>query len=296
MNVNDVDTLVQRHFEEASGTLRDCPVNELNRGESTRRNYFIFKIDLVGSTDTLRSVRPATYARIAHTYLSTVDRITQQHGAEGAQTEYHGDGVLALFPERGNAGTEVLRAAILSHYAVNKLRREAGMTGLHPKVLLHFAPLVVAKIGPYNESHRVAIGVPIHLVSKKEKEIGPRQIWMSDEFARQLQQSDRAQLLTRRTVQRTETKMVPDEAASYSDGLARLGDLFASSAPLTTQHRLADLLKNYPAPLTPLSAPAPSAPRMVSKQVTVNEPDGHFLKLGVAYNALKLPLRMLSDG
>jgi len=109
--------------------------------------------------------------------------------------------------------------------------------------------------------------VPIHLVSKKEKEIGPRQIWMSDEFARQLQQSDRAQLLTRRTVQRTDTKMVPDEAASYSDGLARLGDLFASSAP-----------------------------RMVSKQVTVNEPDGHFLKLAVAYNALKLPLKMLSDG
>src|SRR6185437_11197142 len=81
MNANDVDTLVQRHLGEASGTLRDCPVNELNRGECTRRNYFIFKIDLVGSTDTLRSVRPATYARIAHTYLSTVDRITQQHGA-----------------------------------------------------------------------------------------------------------------------------------------------------------------------------------------------------------------------
>jgi class 3 adenylate cyclase len=166
MNANEVDALVLRHFEEASGTLRDCPVNELNRGESTRRNYFIFKIDLAGSTDTLRSVRPAIYARIAHSYLSTVDRITQQHGAEEAQTEYHGDGVLALFPERGNAGTEVLRAAILSHYAVNKLRREAGITGLHPKVLLHFAPLVVAKIGPYNESHRVAIGVPIHLVSK----------------------------------------------------------------------------------------------------------------------------------
>jgi hypothetical protein len=33
---------------------------------------------------------------------------------------------------------------------------------------------------------------------------------------------------------------------------------------------------------------------MVSKQVTVNEPDGHFLKLAVAYNALKLPLKMLS--
>lgn len=296
MNGNDVDALVQRHLAEASGTLRDCPVNELNRGESTRRNYFIFKIDLVGSTETLRSVRPATYARIAHTYLSTVDRITQQHGAEGAQTEYHGDGVLALFAERGNVGTDVLRAAILSHYAVNKLRREAGVAGLHPKVLLHFAPLVVAKIGPYNESHRVAIGIPIHYVSRKEKEIGARQIWMSDEFARQLRQPDRATLLTRRTVQRIETKMVPEEPAAYSDGLASLGALFAPSTPLTAQQGLADLLRQYSVPQTPLSAPAPTAPRMVAKKVTVNEPDGYCVKLIAAYNALKLPPGMISAG
>jgi hypothetical protein len=251
---------------------------------------------LVGSTETLRSVRPATYARIAHTYLSTVDRITQQHGAERTQTEYHGDGVLALFPERGNVGTEVLRAAILSHYAVNKLRREAGITGLDPKVLLHFAPLVVAKIGPYNESHRVAIGVPIHLVSKKEKEIGARQIWMSDEFARQLQRPDRANLLTRRTVQRIETKMVQEEPPSYSHGLGSLGALFAPSTPPTAQQRLAGLLTKYPAPQTPLSLPFYTAPRMVPKNVTVNEPDGYCVKLVVAYNALKLPLATLSGG
>jgi hypothetical protein len=184
----------------------------------------------------------------------------------------------------------------LSHYAVNKLRREAGIVGLLPKVLLHFAPLVVAKIGPYNESHRVAIGMPIHLVSKKEKEIGPRQIWMSDEFARQLQQPDRAQLLTRRTVERIETKAVPEEAPSYSAGLANLGSLFAPSTPLTQQQRIADLFRKYPAPQTLLSAPAPTAPRMVSKQVTVTEPDGHFVKLVAAYSALKLPVGMLSGG
>jgi class 3 adenylate cyclase len=293
MNGADVDWLIQRHLGEASGTLRDCPVNELNRGESTRRNYFIFKIDLTGSTEVLRSVRPATYARIGHAYLSTVDRITQEYGAEAEQTEYHGDGVLALFPERGNVAAAVLRAAILSHYAVNKLRREASITGVHPKVLLHFAPLVIAKIGPYSESHRVAIGIPIHLVSKKEKEIGARQIWVSDEFARQMALGDRTALLTRRTVVKTETRLVPEEPAvppSYSSALASLGDLIYPPAPLTPQQRLADLLRGYPGPLSP----APEAPRMVSKTVTVNEPDGHCVTLVAAYNALNLPVAILS--
>ena len=119
---------------------------------------------------------------------------------------------------------------------------------------------------------------------------------MSDEFARQLQQPERASLLTRRTVQRTETKMMPEEPASYSHGLASLGNLFAPSTPPTPRQRLADLLTRYPAPQTPLSMPLSTARRMVPTNVTVNQPDGQYVKLIDAYHALKLPVVTLWGG
>jgi class 3 adenylate cyclase len=288
MNGADVDTLIARHLGEASGRLRECPVNEIGRGEATRRNYFIFKIDLVGSTQAFRAEKPGTYVRVAHAYLSTVDSITQACGAEREQTEYHGDGVLALFPERGNTATEVLRAAILSHYAVNRLRKqEPGLSWLRPKVLLHYAPLVVAKIGPWSESHRAAIGTPIHDVSKKEKTISAQQIWASDQFARLLIAAERTAFLTRNTVSRTEVRQVP--ATPIPSG-PTLSDFLGVTplAPETLEQRLARLSYLYQFPATPLT-PA----RTVPQTVTVQEPDGYLVKLPSVYNALRLPQAVL---
>lgn len=269
--------------------MRDCPVNEIGRGEATRRKYFILKTDLVGSTEAFRSEKPGTYVRVAHAYLSTVDGITQAFGAEPAQTEYHGDGVLALFPEWGNTAAAVVRAAILSHYAVNRLRKqEAELSWLRPKVLLHYGQLAVAKIGPWTESHRVAIGTPIHDVSKKEKGVSAQQIWVSDQFARQMEAADRTALLIRRTVPRTETRMLPEVLPPTSSSSGTLAELLGLglSAPWaeTPQQRLARLLYQYPS--TPLSPPPP---RMVAQTVTVHDPDGYSVKMATAYNALGLP-------
>ena len=197
MTGDDINDLLNRYWSETTGLMRDCSVSELVRGECTSRPYFILKIDLIGSTRLLAGQRPATYARIAHSYLSAIDSITQQFGAEPEQTEYHGDSVLALFPERGNSAVEVLTAAIQAHYAVHQLRHMAGIP-LRPKVLLHFAPLTVAKVGPWSETHRVAIGLPIHLVAKHEKDITSAVVWLSDAIAAKLGSQIRWQFLERR--------------------------------------------------------------------------------------------------
>lgn len=65
----------------------------------------------------LNEARGGLQAFSAHAYLSTVDAITQQFGAEREQTEYQGDSVLAFFPGRGNSVEEVVSAAVQAHYA-----------------------------------------------------------------------------------------------------------------------------------------------------------------------------------
>jgi class 3 adenylate cyclase len=196
MNAIDIDALLKRYFGESTGSMRRCSVSELGRGECTSRPYFIFKIDLVNSTLFLKNQKPASYARIAHAYLSTIDAITQEFGAEPEQTEYQGDGVLALFPERGNTAIEIVSAAIQAHYAVNRLRHVSSMK-LFPKIVLHHADLTVAKIGPWSETHRVAIGLPIHMVAKREELIKPGTIWLSESLSAKFSREFRLRLLNR---------------------------------------------------------------------------------------------------
>lgn len=315
MNASDIDDLVARHLAETSGTNRDCSVSDLARGECTRRDYYIFKLDLANSTTALKTQRPAIYARVAHAHLSTVDRITREWGAEPEQTEYHGDSVLAFFPERGNTSEGVLTAAIQSHYAVNRLRHTVNILALRPRILLHFAQLTVAKIGPWSESHRVAIGIPIHLVAHKEKSIEAPTIWVSDEFARQLRRDVRDVLLVRRTIPVTTTEMVPAPPPPLPPTLSDLGGAFG--APVDPLQRLASVLarKQSPDPslldigAIPLNSllgvvPPPAgaslldlpslAPRTVAKEVTRQQPDGYTVNLVRAYQELRLPLKALS--
>jgi class 3 adenylate cyclase len=323
MKASDIDSLLARHIGETSGTLRNCSVSELVRGECTSRPYFIFKIDLVNSTALLRNYKPAVYAQIAHAYLSTVDAITQQFGAEPEQTEYHGDSVLALFPERGNNAVEVISAAVQAHYAVNKLRKLVGVA-LCPKVLLHFAPLTVAKVGPWNETHRVAIGLPIHIVAKREKELATGRIWLSDQLATKLSQRVQQQFLERSYLSVTEPEQVPLPANEWTVGLLSslgavasppregvalssllapgpasspstndLGSLFAalSNSPPSRIPTAADYARALQETAGLLSPPPPT--QYETRLVTKKKPDGYELRINVAYQDLGLPLAVL---
>ena len=320
MKADDIDSLLSRHVAESTGTLRDCSVSELTRGECTSRPYFIFKIDLSNSTAILRTQRPAVYAKIAHAYLSTVDVITQHFGAEPEQTEYHGDSVLAMFPERGNTAIEVVSAAVQAHYAVNKLRKLVGIA-LHPKVLLHYAPLTVAKIGPWSESHRVAIGLPIHTVAKREKELPAGCIWLSDQLAAKLTFKFHQQLLDRSYKVVTESEEVPVPPAPPSDawteamrnpsvGLLSSLDAFslfsAGAVPPLPASNLLSGIYGTPDPfagraahsamsLGNLLAPATEHPqRFETRWVEKKRPDGYLLRIATAYGQLDLPITVLS--
>ena len=286
MTGDDINDLLNRYWSETTGLMRDCSVSELVRGECTSRPYFIFKIDLIGSTRLLAGQRPAIYARIAHSYLSAIDSITQQFGAEPEQTEYHGDSVLALFPERGNSAVEVLTAAIQAHYAVHQLRHMAGIP-LRPKVLLHFAPLTVAKVGPWSETHRVAIGLPIHLVAKHEKDITSAAVWLSDAIAAKLVSQIRGQFLERRYVEYTEMEQVPVP----SPPLIPLGNLLSGLNPPEQNDYSLGLLGALGA--LAYNPPPPPPPRYEYRSVTKKAADGFTVKLIPAYRALGLPVQVL---
>lgn len=171
--LEDVRNYLERHYAEVA-VVEKAP-SRLARGEGTERNFYILKIDLVDSTKLLANRRRSTYLKLAHCFLSTVDKIVCDHGADGQQTEYAGDSIVAYFPDTVLA-QRVLAAACYCRAAVSeigKLDATLGGLELRCKLVLHFARLVVSKIGPRGDSFLTAIGHPVHLVAKMEKSVGP---------------------------------------------------------------------------------------------------------------------------
>lgn len=174
-DLDDVRAIVQSHYREVAQGFVDKTASTLGRGEGIQKHFYIIKIDLAESTAVLAGRRPETYLKVAHTFLSSIDRIARQFGADGEQVEYQGDSVIAYFPERVRA-EDVLKAACLMRAAVAELStldRTMGSLNLRCKIVIDFALLIVAKIGPRASSIVSAIGHPIHLIAKIEKTIGP---------------------------------------------------------------------------------------------------------------------------
>lgn len=189
MSLQRVGDLLKTHFSEATDALVDKPPSSLRRGEGTEKPFFIMKIDLVGSTSLLMSKRQATYLKLAHTFLSTVDRITQDYGADAEQVEYAGDGLFAYFPATADAAERVMIASFYAKAAVGMIANLGGAVGaLKPqcRIVVHYDVLTVARIGPRAGSILSAIGMPIHRVAKLEKTIAPGEGRVTPEFRQQL--------------------------------------------------------------------------------------------------------------
>lgn len=193
-NLSNIRELLQRHSDEAAEGLVDKPPSQLLRGEGTEKNFYIMKIDLVGSTQLLLGRKKSTYLKLAHTFLSTVDKITQDFKADPNQVEYAGDSVLAYFAENKASAEDVITAACYSRAAVQQIQYLEGVLNtlqLKCRVVLHFDTLMVSKIGPRANSILTAIGHPIHRVAKLEKEISPDTGRATEKFFQQIRAENR---------------------------------------------------------------------------------------------------------
>ena len=65
----DLDCLIATHQEEAFEGIVDIAPSRLARGQGTEKNFYILKIDLVGSTMMLQGRHKGTYLKLAHTFL-----------------------------------------------------------------------------------------------------------------------------------------------------------------------------------------------------------------------------------
>jgi class 3 adenylate cyclase len=193
-NLIYIRELLQRHQTETAEGLVDKSPSQLLRGEGTEKNFYIMKIDLVGSTELLLGRKKSTYLKLAHTFLSTVDKITQNFGADPNQVEYAGDSVLAYFAENQSSAEDVITAACYSRAAVQQIKNLEGVLNtlqLNCKVVLHFDTLMIAKIGPRANSILSAIGHPIHRVAKIEKEIPADTGRTTEKFFQQVSNKNR---------------------------------------------------------------------------------------------------------
>lgn len=184
-----INEIVSKYYNEACCGIVNKSPSYLNRGEGTEVEYYIFKIDLVGSTSFIRYRRLETYLKLAHTFLSTVHEITQNFGADNDQIEYVGDGIIAYFKTSKVMAIEVLKAAYFCREATLAIKRLDATLGKFPfmtKCVLHCGQLIVAKIGPRGESFASAIGPDLHKACKMESRAGSGVGIASQEFRNKL--------------------------------------------------------------------------------------------------------------
>lgn len=223
------------HYAEAAGGLLEKSPSRLNRGEGTEWDYFILKVDIVGSTYWLKNKHKSTYLKLAHTFLSSVDKITQDYGADARQAEYAGDSVMAYFPADTVTAEQVTVASCLVRKAVSEIRElddTLKKIPLNSKIVLHHATLIVARIGPWANSTLSAIGLPLHTVAHLEKSIGANVGFATKDFVAKL---DRKNLKFFEPIYTEEKVLLPldlsVDSRRFGSGLFGLGE---SSNPYPT--------------------------------------------------------------
>lgn len=256
-----IDEILQKYYDEADGGMVQKAPSTLNRGEGTEKEYFIYKIDLVGSTIFTWSRSHQTYLKMAHTFLSAVDEITRRYGADDNQVEYAGDSVIAYFPKSVGA-INVLAAAYVCRDATLRMKSLDATLKKFPyftKTVVHFGKLIMAKIGPHGDSMVSAIGPELHKACKMEKNVSAGEGRASKEFMGQLE--GRQKILLKGNYKETQVLKQP-ETNPISRGL--LAEVFSKSldpSPLLsiTPNNLSlfAIQKGISTPLNLLSALAP---------------------------------------
>lgn len=235
-------SILQKYYDEANkGLNSDKAPSALNRGEGTEKEYYIFKIDLVGSTLFLGNKFPQTYLKLAHVFLSSIDEITREYGADASQVEYAGDSVLAYFDVTKVPALDVLLAAYWSREAALKIKTlddSFKRYSCKTKVVLHYGKLIMAKIGPWGDYRFSAIGKELHRVSKLEKRVSGGVGHVTKEFGQRLELKARRKLLTGvYESQKVETQPAPSllSQTGLSDTVKPTNTILAS--PLTDRER-----------------------------------------------------------
>lgn len=235
-------SILQKYYDEANkGLNNDKAPSALNRGEGTEKEYYIFKIDIVGSTLFLGNKFPQTYLKLAHVFLSSIDEITREYGADASQVEYAGDSVLAYFDVTKVPALDVLLAAYWSMEAALKIKTlddSFKRYSCKTKVVLHYGKLIMAKIGPWGDYRFSAIGKELHRVSKLEKRVSGGVGHVTKEFGQRLELKARRKLLTGvYESQKVETQPAPSllSQTGLSDTVKPTNTILAS--PLTDRER-----------------------------------------------------------
>jgi len=186
--------VINKYYKEAVGGMVQKAPSTLNRGEGTELDYYIFKIDLVGSTRFTLTKTHQTYLKLAHTFLSSVDEIAREFGAEDNQVEYVGDSIVAYFRASEVPPFEVIKAAYWCREAALEMKNlDSTLNKYHflTKSIIHSGKLIMAKIGPRGDSLTTAIGPELHKACKMESKVLPGQGLVSKEFRDTLQLKQR---------------------------------------------------------------------------------------------------------
>lgn len=266
----EISKILQKYYNEAQGGLVDKTPSTLNRGEATEIEYYIYKIDLVGSTLFVKNRTRQTYLKLAHTFLSAVDEITRIFGAEGEQAEYAGDSVIAYFRASKVAPIKVLAAAYYCRLAAREMKNLDATFRLFPfrtTAVLHYGKLIMAKIGPRGDSRASAIGPELHKACKMEANVGPGGGKASREFFGQLQGIEK--LCLKGNYTEKNVLKLPDITPKSRAGLL--------AEALTTRNRMDGLL-SYPQAISSRNSllgdfaaqPAITAPQYETKRELVD--------------------------
>ena len=275
-----VDEIINKYYaEDDEGLSNEKTPSELNRGEGTEADYYILKVDLCNSTLFLFRRSPQTYFKITHVFLSTIDDITRTFGSDTKQVEYAGDSVMAYFPNKYGMALNVLKAAYFARVATTKMKALDQTFGKFPfktRIIAHYGKLILGNIGPWGDYNLTAIGMPLHVVAKLEKNVQPGNGLATKEFVAKLTLEEKKAFLT----------------GNYSETLVEVHDTQPYLSPMPAINSNMGLLGYHLASknsslydlLNPVTPALPAKPRYETKRELIN------------YNINWLKLQMYLEG
>jgi hypothetical protein len=160
----------------------------------------------------------------------------------------------------------VLKAAYFARTAMTKMKSLDQTFGNFPfksRIIMHYGKLILGNIGPWGDYNLTAIGMPLHVVAKLEKNVQPDNGLATKEFAAKLSSEEKKTFLT----------------GNYSESLVEVHDTpaYISNKPsFNYNFGIGDfnLARKQLSPLAALLNPAPQAivakPRYETKQELVN--------------------------
>lgn len=141
-------------------------IEEIGAGDSTALDMSVLFADIRGFTTMSEQMGPSDAFAMLNEFLSVVEPVIE--GEQGFVNQYHGDGIMALFPGEADAALRCASAMLKEADALNTRRRSRNVVEIRFGLGINSGPLMLGAIGGGQRLDSSVVGDTANLASRTE--------------------------------------------------------------------------------------------------------------------------------